>query len=95
MIKEFVYYSKIIGWRRRVNVYLPSTYNNKDRFSVIYAFDGANLHDPKNSLSGHSWEVEKTMERLIKAHITNGFIVVGIYTSRNRLLAITDETATV
>ena len=89
MIKEFVYYSKKIGWRRRVNVYFPSTYNNKDKFPVIYAFDGANLHDPKNSLSGHSWEVKKTMERLIKAHVTKGFIVVGIYTSRNRLLEYT------
>lgn len=89
MIKEITFISKKIGWRRKVNIYLPSTYNNKDRFPVIYAFDGANLYDPKNSLSGHSWEIEKVMEKLIKEKVTNGYIVVGVYTSKNRLFEYT------
>lgn len=86
MIKEFIHFSKEIGWRRKVNVFLPSTYDNKKKFPVIYAFDGANLYNPKNSLSGYSWEVDKAIETLIKEKKTEGFIVVGIYTSKNRLL---------
>ena len=89
MVKEETFYSKKIGWRRKINIYLPSTYNNIDKFPVIYAFDGANLYDPKNSLSGYSWDVENIIEKHIKEKVTKGYIVVGVYTSKNRLFEYT------
>ncbi len=70
--------------KRTINIYLPSTYDSKTLFPVIYAFDGQNLHDGKYSLSHDSWEVSQSMERLIKEGKTKGFIVVGIYNSKDR-----------
>lgn len=83
---SFIYPSKNIGWRRFIQVYLPSTYDEKRRFSVIYMFDGINLFDGSHSLSHDSWEADKAVEKFIQKEKKEGFIIVGINTSKNRLL---------
>lgn len=70
--------------KRNINIYLPSTYDNKTKFPVIYAWDGQNLHDGRYSLSHDSWEVSTSMEELIQEGKTKGYIVVGIYNSKHR-----------
>ena len=82
MIKEFIYYSKDNDWRRKVNVYLPPNYNEKESFPVIYCFDGANLYDGKNSLSGRAWDISLTLDEMVNNGLSEGYIVVGIYTRK-------------
>ncbi|MCR5741548.1 MAG: hypothetical protein K6G38_03720 [Gammaproteobacteria bacterium] len=85
MIKDFIFKSENGGFERKCNIYLPKDYDNLKRYPVIYCFDGDNLYDPKNTLSGYAWELDKVIEKLTLEGVTKGFIVVGVYSSKNRL----------
>ena len=77
---------KFEDWFRKINIYLPSTYSDNTKLPVIYAYDGNNLYDPSMGLSGYSWDVLNTMESLIKENVTKGYVVVGLYNSKDWLL---------
>ena len=65
---------------RNVRIYLPPDYftNANRRYPVIYMQDGQNLFEP-SPLSGFSWEVDKTLDRLFEMDPQKyAFIVVGI-----------------
>jgi len=65
---------------RNVRIYLPPDYftNTNRRYPVIYMQDGQNLFEP-SPLSGFSWEVDKTLDRLFEIDLQRyAFIVVGI-----------------
>jgi len=70
---------------RKINVYLPSTYDGVKRFPVIYMFDSQNLFLHDLSYIKHAWNVENAIENSIKAKESEGYIVVGVYTSKDRL----------
>ena len=68
---------------RNVRIYLPPDYfaNLGRRYPVLYMHDGQNLFEP-SKLSGFSWEVNQTLDRLFKLDPQRyAFIVVGIDSS--------------
>jgi predicted alpha/beta superfamily hydrolase len=69
-------YGPAAGVRRRLLVYLPPSYEHRQRrYPVLYMHDGQNLFDAAVSHSGE-WQVDETMEALSAEGIEA--IVVGI-----------------
>lgn len=61
---------------RKIRIFLPFNYNEKDRFPVIYMMDGKNLFDKYTSFAGE-WEVDEILEKRILDG-KQSYIVVGI-----------------
>lgn len=72
--------------QRHVDVWLPPCYdhNPEKRYPVLYMHDGQNLFLPETSYGGESWEVNKTLERLIVENKIKACIVVGIWNTPKR-----------
>ena len=71
--------------RRRVDVYLPPTYNaGRERYPVVYMQDGQNLSDPDQAFAG-TWELEAVIDDLAERGIEA--IVVGVHHAGERRLA--------
>lgn len=72
---------------RDVIVWLPPDYevNKQERYSVIYMQDGQNIIDPATSSFGVDWQVDETVDRLIKSKTIKPVIVVGIYNTSDRM----------
>jgi predicted alpha/beta superfamily hydrolase len=75
--------SEIFGNTRTVRVLVPAGYEateNKDRrYPVLYMFDGQNLFDACLAhISNHEWEIDETVDRLVKDKTLPPLIVVGI-----------------
>jgi predicted alpha/beta superfamily hydrolase len=75
--------SEIFGNTRTVRVLVPPGYDaaeNKDRrYPVLYMLDGQNLFDACLAhISNHEWEVDETVDRLVKDKSLPPLIVVGI-----------------
>jgi len=73
---------------RKIRIYLPTGYevDKTKRYPVLYMHDGQNMVDP-SFFSGHSWEVQKTLEALEKSGLIDGIIVVGIDASEQYRLS--------
>jgi len=71
---------------RDVIVWLPPGYKQRkdQRFPVLYMHDGQNIIDPATSFIGIDWQVDETVDSLIRINKTEPFIVVGIYNTRDR-----------
>src|SRR5690554_428848 len=69
---------------RTIRIWMPSTYNKDEKYPVIYMHDGQNLFDDYTSFADE-WQVDETIEHLIKVNKTNGFIIVGIDNSEFRM----------
>ena len=65
--------------KRKVRIYVPRDYelNYSKRYSVIYMMDGKNLFDKHTSFIGEEWEVDETIESMVKEG-QDGLIIVGI-----------------
>lgn len=65
--------------KRKVRVILPNDYyqNISSKYPVIYMHDGQNLVDP-SSVSGYSWDVAKSITKLVDKKVIKGVIIVGI-----------------
>jgi predicted alpha/beta superfamily hydrolase len=65
--------------KRKVRVILPNDYyqNIHIQYPVIYMHDGQNLVDP-SGVSGYSWDVAKSITKLVNQKIILGAIIVGI-----------------
>lgn len=71
---------------RRVVVWLPSGYNpNGPKYAVLYMHDGQNLFDPKTAGYGMEWQIDETLDRLIRERKVRPTIVVGIWSTPKRL----------
>ncbi|HEU4958321.1 MAG TPA: alpha/beta hydrolase-fold protein [Sphingomicrobium sp.] len=71
---------------RRVVVWLPSTYRpGGPRHAVLYMHDGQNLFDRKTAGYGMEWQVDETLDRLIRQKEVRPTIVVGIWNTPKRL----------
>ncbi|MBI5763156.1 MAG: hypothetical protein HZA51_06495 [Planctomycetes bacterium] len=55
------------------------------RYPVLYMHDGQNLFDAGSSFIGVEWQVDETVERLIKEGKIPPIIVVGIYNNAERM----------
>lgn len=70
---------------RDIAVLLPSGYSSDTLgYPVIYAHDGQNLFDPGSSSIGIDWQIDETLDSLVKQGRMKPVIVVGIFNTRNR-----------
>ena len=71
---------------RRVVVWLPSGFNaNGPKHAVLYMHDGQNLFDTKTAGFGMEWQIDETLDRLIREKKVRPTIVVGIWSTPKRL----------
>ena len=71
---------------RRVVVWLPSTYRARGpKYAVLYMHDGQNLFDKKTAGFGMEWQIDETLDRLIREKKVRPTIVVGIWSTPKRL----------
>jgi pimeloyl-ACP methyl ester carboxylesterase len=69
-----------------VVVWLPSGYNaHGPKYSVLYMHDGQNLFDTKTAGYGMEWQIDETLDRLIREKKVRPTIVVGIWSTPKRL----------
>ena len=71
---------------RTVQVWLPAGYDRGDaRYPVIYMTDGQNVFDTPAALSGHCWQVHRTLAALVAAHRVRPAIIVAVWSNANRI----------
>lgn len=71
---------------RRVVVWLPPNYRpNGPKYAVLYMNDGQNLFDTPPAVRGMEWQVDETLDRLIRQKRVRPTIVVGIWNTPKRL----------
>lgn len=83
------YYSNFTGKKvlpRDIIVWLPPSYDSlaNKYYPVLYMQDGQNIFDPSTSTFGVDWQVDETVDSLIKAGAINEIIIVGIYNTNFR-----------
>ena len=71
---------------RDVVVWLPPGYdeNVRQRFPALYMHDGQNLFDPATAAFGVDWQLDETLDSLIREGRIDPVIAVGIYNSPRR-----------
>src|SRR6266542_5558930 len=71
---------------RRVQVWLPPGYKpNGPKYAVLYMHDGQNLFDKATAGYGMEWQIDETLDRLIREKKVRPTIVVGIWNTPKRL----------
>src|SRR5881275_2646024 len=71
---------------RRVAVWLPSGYRAHGlKYAVLYMHDGQNLFDKATAGYGMEWQIDETLDRLIRDKKVRPTIVVGIWNTPKRL----------
>jgi enterochelin esterase-like enzyme len=71
---------------RRVVVWLPSGYSERGpKYAVLYMHDGQNLFDKETAGYGMEWQIDETLDRLIREKKVRPTIVVGIWNTPKRL----------
>ncbi|HET8750530.1 MAG TPA: alpha/beta hydrolase-fold protein [Sphingomicrobium sp.] len=71
---------------RRVVVWLPSGYEVRGpKYAVLYMHDGQNLFATKTAGYGMEWQIDETLDRLIREKKVRPTIVVGIWSTPKRL----------
>ena len=87
MIQENLSVQFYDGKKRLIRILLPNDYKNtKERFPVLYMFDGQNLFNPEDSYTGVTWEVKEALETLIEKGQAEPMIIVGIDHAQARRL---------
>ncbi|HEX7370674.1 MAG TPA: alpha/beta hydrolase-fold protein [Rhodanobacteraceae bacterium] len=66
-----------------VDVWLPPDYPKQAPYAVLYMFDGQNLFGEHTSSGGPTWRAGATAAKLIAAHKTRPFIIVGIWNAES------------
>jgi enterochelin esterase-like enzyme len=71
---------------RRVQVWLPTGYRpDGPKYAVLYMHDGQNLFDKATAGYGMEWQIDETLDELIKEKQVRPTIVVGIWNTPKRL----------
>lgn len=72
--------SRHLGATRRITVLQPRRRHGATgpAFPVLYLNDGQNLFDPSRAFGGVTWNVQETVNRLVRRHAIPPLIVVGI-----------------
>lgn len=70
---------------RNVDVWMPPSYREEKKFSVIYMHDGQNLFDSTISFIGVDWGIDETISSLINENKIKNTIVVGIWNTSKRV----------
>lgn len=69
---------------RNVDVWLPNGYSPAKKYAVLYMHDGQMLFDSTTTWNHRSWNVDKTMCRLISNAQIRNCIVIGIWNTTLR-----------
>jgi predicted alpha/beta superfamily hydrolase len=64
---------------RNVDVWLPDSYSDKEKYAVLFMHDGQMLFDTETTWNKQAWEVDETAGKLNAEGKTKKFIVVGIW----------------
>ncbi len=72
--------SRYLETTRRITVLRPRRRHGakNESFPVLYLNDGQNLFDSSRAFGGVSWNVQETVNRLVRRHAIPPIIVVGI-----------------
>ena len=71
---------------RDVIVWTPPGYvsNPEQRYAVLYMHDGQNVFDPRTSYIGAEWQVDESIDRLVRKGVIAPMIVVGLANTEER-----------
>ena len=71
---------------RDVIVWLPPFYfiEPEQRYPVLYMHDGQNIFDPKTSAFKVDWQLDETVDSLIRNGLMQEIIIIGIYNTPDR-----------
>lgn len=64
---------------RNIDVWLPAGYTPHKKYAVLYMQDGQMLFDSTTTWNKKSWDVDKTISRLIDEGKLQDLIVVGVW----------------
>jgi len=83
--------SRKLGNARTLIVWTPPGYaQSTERYPVLYIHDGQNVFDPATSFLGVDWQIDETVDSLIRQHRIEEIIVVAIYNTADRLAEYAD-----
>jgi len=64
---------------RNIDVWLPDSYSDKEKYAVLYMHDGQMLFDPNMTWNKQAWKVDEIAGKLITEGKIQKFIIVGIW----------------
>jgi len=64
---------------RNIDVWLPESYSDQNRYAVLYMHDGQMLFDSSKTWNGQEWGVDETVASLLEKQEIRNTIVVGIW----------------
>jgi enterochelin esterase-like enzyme len=74
--------SRVFRNTRYLRVWLPPGYDDAEnggrRYPVLYLNDGQNLFEPAAAFAGIEWQVDETVDRMIRENAVPPVVVVGI-----------------
>jgi predicted alpha/beta superfamily hydrolase len=81
--------SEVLGTQRMVRIYLPPGYSTTEnrRYPVLYVHDGQNVFStvgPHVAFGWGNWELDRTLDRLIRERAMREVIVVAVDATRDR-----------
>lgn len=85
-VHRFFFKSKYVD-ARNIDVWLPDGYSKNKKYAVLYMQDGQNIFGSKETWNHQSWQIAKTLSRLIKEDSVQNTIVVGIWNNGNQRVA--------
>ena len=77
-IRQFANFSSNFVPARNVDVWLPSDFDQKKKYAVLYMHDGRALFDSTIMWNGQEWRVDETLNSLLQKKKIRDCIVVGI-----------------
>jgi len=69
---------------RRVDVWLPEGYSEREKHAVVYMHDGQMLFDSTTTWNGQEWKVDEVLQKLINEKKIRPTIVVGVYNNGDK-----------
>lgn len=64
---------------RNIDIWLPEGYSSQKKYAVLYMHDGQMLFDSTTTWNKQDWQADKVATKLMNAHKTKDFIIVGIW----------------
>jgi predicted alpha/beta superfamily hydrolase len=84
VIKQYPAFTSAYVVPRNVEVMLPPGYDSSKKYDVLYMQDGQNVFNANTSFGGVSWEMDKTVSRLVKQNKIHPVIIVASWCTDKR-----------
>lgn len=82
-IERYLFHSDFVD-DRNVDIWLPDGYTATKKYAVLYMHDGQMLYDSSRAWNAKEWDIDTTIDKLIKKGKIREVIVVGIYNNSNK-----------